>query len=100
MYLLEKFPDAKTRGVVISHDNRHLSRQFTLESARLLNEMGLKAYIFDSLRPTPELSYAVRYLHTVGGIMVTASHNPKQYNGYKVYDENGCQLVPDKIARS
>jgi phosphoglucomutase len=99
MFLLEKFPDAKTRGVVISHDNRHLSRQFTLESARLLNEMGLKAYIFDSLRPTPELSYAVRYLHTVGGIMVTASHNPKQYNGYKVYDENGCQLVPDKIAR-
>lgn len=99
MFLLEKFADAKTRGVVISHDNRHLSRQFTLESARLLNEMGIKAFIFDSLRPTPELSYAVRYLHAVGGIMVTASHNPKEYNGYKVYDENGCQLVPDKIAR-
>jgi phosphoglucomutase len=62
MFLLEKFPDAKTRGVVISHDNRHFSRQFTLESARILNEMGIKAYIFDSLRPTPELSYAVRYL--------------------------------------
>jgi phosphoglucomutase len=84
---------------LISHDNRYLSRQFTLESARLFNEMGIKAYIFDSLRPTPELSYAVRYTHAVGGIMITASHNPKEYNGYKVYDENGCQLVPDKIAR-
>jgi phosphoglucomutase len=98
-YLLEKFPDAKERGVVISHDNRHFSREFTLECARLLNEEGLKAFVFDSLRPTPELSYAVRYLHAVGGIMITASHNPKQYNGYKVYDENGCQLVPEKIAR-
>jgi phosphoglucomutase len=97
LYLLEKFPDAKERGVVISHDNRHFSREFTLESADIFNAMGLKAYIFDSLRPTPELSYAVRYLHAVGGVMVTASHNPKEYNGYKVYDENGCQLVPDKI---
>ena len=99
LYLLEKFPDAAERGVVISHDNRHFSREFTLESADIFNAMGLKAYIFDSLRPTPELSYAVRYLHAIGGVMVTASHNPKQYNGYKVYDENGCQLVPDKIAR-
>jgi phosphoglucomutase len=99
MFLLEKFPDAKTKGVAISHDNRYFSRQFTLESARLLNELGIKAYIFDSLRPTPELSYAVRYVKAAGGIMITASHNPKQYNGYKVYDENGCQLVPDKIKR-
>ncbi len=99
MFLLEKFPDAKTKGVAISHDNRFFSRQFTLESARLLNELGIKAYIFDSLRPTPELSYAVRYVKAAGGIMITASHNPKQYNGYKVYDENGCQLVPDKIKR-
>jgi phosphoglucomutase len=98
-YLLEKFPEAKKQGVVISHDNRHFSRQFTLESARILNELGIKAYIFDSLRPTPELSYAVRYVKACGGIMITASHNPKQYNGYKVYDENGCQLVPDKISR-
>ncbi|MCI2111618.1 MAG: phospho-sugar mutase [Bacilli bacterium] len=96
-YLLKEYPDAASRGVVISHDNRHFSREFTLECARLLNEEGLKAYIFDSLRPTPELSYAVRYLKAVGGIMITASHNPKQYNGYKVYDDTGCQLVPSKI---
>jgi len=96
-FLLKKLPDAAKRGVVISHDNRHFSREFTLECARLLNEEGLKAYIFDSLRPTPELSYAVRYLHAAGGIMITASHNPKQYNGYKVYDETGCQLVPEQI---
>ena len=99
LYLLEKFPDAKKRGVAISHDNRHYSREFTLLAAKVLNHFGIKAYIFDSLRPTPELSYAVRYSHCVGGIMITASHNPKQYNGFKVYDEDGAQLVPDKIAR-
>lgn len=99
LYLLEKFPNAKEAGVVISHDNRHMSREFTLLSSKILNEMGLETYIFDSLRPTPELSFAVRELHTVGGIMITASHNPKEYNGYKVYDENGAQLVPEKIKR-
>ena len=98
-YLLEIFPNAKKEGVVISHDNRHMSREFTLLSAKVLNDLGLKTYIFDSLRPTPELSFAVRYLKACGGIMITASHNPKQYNGYKVYDETGCQLVPDKIKR-
>ena len=98
-YLLELFPEAKKQGVVISHDNRHMSREFTLLSAQVLNDLGINTYIFDSLRPTPELSFAVRYLKACGGIMITASHNPKQYNGYKVYDETGCQLVPDKIAR-
>ena len=98
-YLLEIFPNAKKEGVVISHDNRHMSREFTLLSANVLNDLGINTYIFDSLRPTPELSFAVRYLKACGGIMITASHNPKQYNGYKVYDETGCQLVPDKIAR-
>ena len=98
-YLLELFPNAKEQGVVISHDNRHMSREFTLLSASTLNDLGIKTYIFDSLRPTPELSFAVRYLKACGGIMITASHNPKQYNGYKVYDETGCQLVPDKIER-
>ena len=98
-YLLELFKGAKEMGVVISHDNRHQSREFTLLSAKVLNEFGIKAYIFDSLRPTPELSFAVRYLKACGGIMITASHNPKEYNGYKVYDETGCQLVPDKIKR-
>ena len=98
-YLLELFPNAKEAGVVISHDNRHMSREFTLLSADTLNDFGIKTYIFDALRPTPELSFAVRYLKACGGIMITASHNPKQYNGYKVYDETGCQLVPDKIKR-
>ena len=98
-YLLEKYGDAKESGVVISHDNRHMSREFTLQSAKVLSEFGIKTYIFDSLRPTPELSFAVRYVHAIGGIMITASHNPKEHNGYKVYDETGCQLVPDKIAR-
>ena len=98
-YLLEKFPNAKKEGVVISHDNRHMSREFTLLSAKVLNDLGINTYIFDSLRPTPELSFAVRYLKACGGIMITASHNPKQSNGYKVYDETGCQLVPDKINR-
>ena len=98
-YLLEKFPDAKKRGVAISHDNRHMSREFTLLIAETFNEFGIDTYIFDSLRPTPELSFAVRYQKTCAGIMVTASHNPKEYNGYKVYDEFGCQLVPEKISR-
>ena len=98
-YLLEKYPHSKEEGVVISHDNRHMSREFTLQSAKVLSEFGIKAYIFDSLRPTPELSFAVRYMHACGGIMITASHNPKEHNGYKVYDETGCQLVPDKISR-
>lgn len=98
-YLLEAFPNAKEMGVVISHDNRHCSREFTLLTAKVLNDFGIKAYIFDSLRPTPELSFAVRYLKACGGVMITASHNPKEYNGYKVYDETGCQLVPSKISR-
>ncbi len=98
-YLLEKFPDAKKRGVVISHDNRHMSREFTLLIADTFNRFGINTYIFDSLRPTPELSFAVRYQKAVAGVMVTASHNPKEYNGYKVYDEFGCQLVPEKINR-
>ena len=98
-YLLEKYPNAKEAGVVISHDNRHMSREFTLQSAKVLSEFGIKTYIFDSLRPTPELSFAVRYMKAIGGVMITASHNPKEHNGYKVYDETGCQLVPDKIER-
>ena len=98
-YLLEKFPKAKEMGVAISHDNRHQSREFTLLTAKVLNEFGIKAYIFDALRPTPELSFAVRYLKACGGVMITASHNPKEYNGYKIYDETGCQLVPEKIER-
>lgn len=99
LYLLEVFKNARESGVVISHDNRHMSREFTMQIAEILSKKGLKTYIFDALRPTPELSFAVRYLHACGGVMITASHNPKDYNGFKVYDENGCQLVPDKIKR-
>ncbi len=98
-YLLEKYPNCQNDGVVISHDNRHMSREFTLQTAKILSEFGIKAYIFDSLRPTPELSFAVRELKASGGVMITASHNPKEHNGYKVYDETGCQLVPEKISR-
>lgn len=94
-YLLKKY-NGKV-SCAISHDNRYMSREFTLESARILNEMGIDTYIFDSLRPTPELSFAVRVQKCSGGIMITASHNPKEDNGYKVYDEEGCQLVPSKI---
>lgn len=99
LYIKEKFKDGTKKGVALSHDNRHHSRDFTLEASKILNDMGIDTYIFDSLRPTPELSYAVRYQGCVGGIMITASHNPKEYNGYKVYDETGCQIVPLKIAR-
>ncbi len=96
-FLLSKYTDACSRGVAISHDNRHMSREFTLECASILNEMGINTFIFNSLRPTPELSYAIRYKGCCGGIMITASHNPKEYNGFKVYDSYGCQLTPNKI---
>jgi phosphoglucomutase len=92
-YLSKKYDDLK-RGVVIAYDNRHKSRLFAEESASVLASFGIKSYLFESLRPTPELSFAVRYLNAIGGIMVTASHNPPNYNGYKIYDEDGCQLVP------
>lgn len=88
-------PDGKNRGVVIGYDNRHMSYQFAIESAKVLATYGIKSYIFESLRPTPELSFAVRYLKCAGGIMITASHNPREYNGYKVYDDTGCQLIPE-----
>ncbi|MFP4478433.1 MAG: phospho-sugar mutase [Candidatus Izemoplasmatales bacterium] len=82
------------RGVVIAHDNRHLSKDFARESAKVLGAQGIKSYIFTDLRPTPELSFAVRELNAISGIVVTASHNPPNYNGYKIYDEYGCQYTP------
>lgn len=97
LYIIKTFGDeGKRRGVVLSHDNRHNSRLFVEDSSKLLNDLGINTYIFDELRPTPELSFAVREMHACAGIMVTASHNPKEYNGYKVYDEEGCQLIPSK----
>ena len=87
--------NGKERGVAIGYDNRHMSYRFAVQSAKVLATFGIKSYIFESLRPTPELSYAVRFLKCAGGIMITASHNPKEYNGYKVYDDTGCQLISE-----
>ena len=92
-YLSEQYTDL-SRGVVIAYDNRNKSVEFAQASASVLASFGIKTYIFESLRPTPELSFAVRELNAIGGIVVTASHNPPKYNGYKIYDEDGCQLVP------
>ena len=92
---IASLPEGKERGVAIGYDNRNMSYQFAIESAKVLATYGIKSFIFEALRPTPELSFAVRYLKCAGGIMITASHNPKEYNGYKVYDDTGCQLLPE-----
>lgn len=86
--------EAKKRGVAIAYDSRHFSPEFAMESARTLATHGIRSYVFESLRPTPELSFAVRHLKTFAGIMITASHNPAAYNGYKVYGEDGGQMPP------
>ena len=93
-YIKNAGEEACKRGVVIAHDNRRFSIEFSNETAGVLAANGIKAYVFDSLRPTPELSFAVRELNCFGGVMITASHNPPEYNGYKLYDERGCQLIP------
>lgn len=87
--------EQQSRGVVVAHDNRFMSREFCIEAANTLAACGIKAYIFDGLRTTPELSFAVRNLHTIAGIVITASHNPPEYNGYKVYWEDGAQVMPE-----
>ena len=87
--------EEKNRGVVIAHDNRYMSREFCIETANTLAACGIKSYIFDGLRTTPELSFAVRKLNTIAGIVITASHNPPEYNGYKVYWEDGAQVMPE-----
>lgn len=86
--------DVKKRGVSISYDSRHHSREFAHDCARVLGAHGIQTYIYDNVRPTPELSFAVRYNHSYAGIMITASHNPKEYNGYKIYGEDGGQMPP------
>ncbi|EJQ99927.1 phospho-sugar mutase [Bacillus cereus] len=86
--------EAKKRGVVVAYDSRHKSPEFAMEVAATLGAQGITTYVFESLRPTPVLSFAVRHLHTVSGIVLTASHNPPEYNGYKVYGEDGGQLPP------
>jgi len=86
--------ETKKRGVAIAYDSRHKSPEFAMEAARTLGAHGIPAFVFESLRPTPELSFAVRHLNAFAGIMITASHNPSEYNGYKVYGEDGGQMPP------
>lgn len=94
LYLLSTYGrEAMQRGVVIAYDNRENSELFAKEAALTLNGFGIRTYVFDRLAPTPELSFAVKYRQSIAGIVITASHNPKEYNGYKVYNEHGCQIT-------
>ena len=93
-YIIKNGEEACKKGIAIGYDNRHMSRELAFDCANLLAKNNIASYVYDSLRPTPMLSYAVRYNHCFGGIMITASHNPKEYNGYKLYDDKGCQLIP------
>ncbi|MBQ9047699.1 MAG: phospho-sugar mutase [Solobacterium sp.] len=93
-YIVEAGKEACEAGIAIGYDNRRNSREFAFDSAKVLASRGIRVFVFESLRPTPELSFAVRFEKCFGGIMITASHNPKEYNGYKLYDEKGCQLIP------
>jgi phosphoglucomutase len=94
-YIENHGEEAKRRGVVIAFDSRHKSPEFALEAAKTLATKGIQTYVFDELRPTPELSFALRYLNAFSGIVITASHNPPEYNGYKVYGSDGGQLPPE-----
>lgn len=95
-YLVKtKMPADLMKGVVIAHDNRRYSQDFALEAAKVLGVYGIKSYLFPDLRPTPLLSFATRALLAIAGIVITASHNPPNYNGFKIYDEYGCQYTPD-----
>ncbi len=96
---IKEIPGGDKMGVVISYDSRKMSEEFAKECASVLSANGITAYVFDSLRATPELSFAVRYLKCIRGIMITASHNPKEYNGYKIYAGDGCQLPPEPAER-
>jgi len=93
-YIVEQGEEAKERGVVIAYDSRHKSPEFALEVAKTVGKHGIKVYLFKELRPTPELSFAVRYLGAFAGVVITASHNPPEYNGFKVYGEDGGQIPP------
>jgi len=92
-YILTNTADGKARGVVVSHDSRRFSREFALETALIMVQNGIKAYVFKDLRPTPQLSFAIRHLKCISGVMITASHNPPEYNGYKAYWEDGSQFA-------
>lgn len=94
VFMDQQGPEIRRRGVAIAYDSRHFSPEFAMEAAKTLARHDIPAYVFESLRPTPELSFAVRYLKAFAGIMITASHNPAAYNGYKVYGEDGGQMPP------
>ncbi|MCF8000970.1 MAG: phospho-sugar mutase [Halanaerobiales bacterium] len=99
-YIVNYYEDSgKQSGIVIAYDPRHKSAEFALEAALVMAANNIKTYLFDSLRPTPELSFAVRELKACGGIVITASHNPPEYNGYKVYGPDGCQAVPERTRK-
>ncbi|SER66105.1 phospho-sugar mutase [Lachnobacterium bovis] len=91
-FIVAQGSEAMKRGVVIAHDPRHFSKEFSQLAASIFVANGIKVYVFDDLRPTPELAFLIRDLHTISGINITASHNPKEYNGYKAYWEDGCQV--------
>lgn len=95
-YLLDTYgaEACKNRGVVIGYDTRNNSEFFARTAANVLSSMGIRVYLHAHARPTPQLSFSVKFWNALAGVVVTASHNPKEYNGYKVYDEFGCQLVP------
>lgn len=94
-WIISQGEDAKKRGVAIAYDSRHFSKEFALEAAKILAYHEISSYLFEDLRPTPELSFSVRYHKAIAGIMITASHNPPQYNGYKLYGSDGGQLPPE-----
>ena len=97
-YILANDAHVKNSGVVVAYDSRYMSPEFALETAKVLGSYGIKTYVFRSLRPTPLLSFAVRYLGTTAGIMITASHNPPEYNGFKVYNDDGGQITPNEAS--
>lgn len=94
-YIVEQGEEAMKRGVAVAYDSRHQSPEFALEVAKVVGKLGVKSYVFEELRPTPVLSFAVRYLNTFAGVVITASHNPPEYNGFKAYGEDGGQLPPE-----
>lgn len=94
-YIVEQGEEAMNRGVAVAYDSRHQSPEFALEVAKVVGKLGVKSYVFEELRPTPSLSFAVRYLNTFAGVVITASHNPPEYNGFKAYGEDGGQLPPE-----
>ncbi|MGL4382882.1 MAG: phospho-sugar mutase, partial [Bacilli bacterium] len=99
-YLLNNKENAQEKGVCIAYDSRFMSFEFACEAAKVLASLGIKVRLYQHLRSTPQLSFAIRKTKACGGIVITASHNPKEYNGYKIYDENGCQCIPveaDKV---